>query len=943
MSYSVSRRDFIKQCVIAGIAVYSAPLLANLSLSGMEDEVFDPALLGQWKQGGKVKFRSDGLAKVTGQKIYSRDYRAQDLAGWPSQQQHALLIRLDKADRVYLGLDLSMLPANALPRRVITATDLVRDGVELPSFYGINMMVSEGATPDYLGHAAAMLIFADFATFNRAKQILQFNNKVVRYGDVTPLVATTRDPWACWRIIRIEGKLGMGDQYSTLKNGLFFPAIVSHQPVWPTARADGNAGEQGMYQAGLVHKELEAEDALVLDRSYQTQFIEPMMMEPENFNGWFDAKARTMHLVVSTQSPHDFYYEAAEMLAKGPLAGKVDKLVVHSPFIGGGFGAKDHTIFPFYGLLATLYGEGPVRLANDRFEQFQGGLKRHPFNMHNKLVIDKQSGQFRALISAMTVDGGGRLNFTGSVASVGASAIQGVYYLPRNDITAVALPSENPDCGSMRGYGSLQTMAAMEMMVNEAAALLNMDPLELRRRNLIKPGQPNTQGAIPEGNNRYPEILAMAEQHEIWAQRQARKQAYEAQHPDRLHGTGFGITTKDYGTGAVAPSACVELTSKGEILLKISGMEMGTGIQTSQAEIVSRYLGQPADTIALAEIALWDSFKLVSTDNPYTISQERQDEMQKNPRWTLAIPQASSASISSYFQSHATVTAARILFEQTLWPAATAIWRKQYFVGQAGLDLGPASEASWTPAGLTTRGMPPLPLALLAAHAHANGLITGAMVHSFNRWAWAECDFTIEGQSQRLPIDALALRYGDGASSEKRAQADANGYQLLDRTQAHYPSTSLNNAMVTYYAPCATLVEIAVEKGSGKVHILSAHSWLDAGRVIVPELVEGQIQGGLAMGVGHALYEYLPAGQDGPGNGTWNLNRYQVPLAHQLPVWNLTHTLLDPLSPTDATKGIGEVVMIPVVAALVEAIYQATGTRFYHLPVTATDIQKAIQ
>ena len=73
MSYPLSRRDFIKQCVIAGIAVYSAPLLANLSLSGMEDEIFDPALLGQWKQGGKVKFRSDGLAKVTGQKIYSRD------------------------------------------------------------------------------------------------------------------------------------------------------------------------------------------------------------------------------------------------------------------------------------------------------------------------------------------------------------------------------------------------------------------------------------------------------------------------------------------------------------------------------------------------------------------------------------------------------------------------------------------------------------------------------------------------------------------------------------------------------------------------------------------------------------------------------------------------------------------------------------------------------
>ena len=282
MSYSVSRRDFIKQCVIAGIAVYSAPLLANLSLSGMEDEVFDPALLGQWKQGGKVKFRSDGLAKVTGQKIYSRDYRAQDLAGWPSQQQHALLIRLDKADRVYLGLDLSMLPANAQPRRVITATDLVRDGVELPSFYGINMMVSEGATPDYLGHAAAMLIFADFATFNRAKQILQFNNKVVRYGDVTPLVATTRDPWACWRIIRIEGKLGREDQYSTLKNGLFFPAIVSHQPVWPTARADGNAGEQGMYQAEQVHKDIDRDKILSAEEAVEYGLIDQVLSSRKN-------------------------------------------------------------------------------------------------------------------------------------------------------------------------------------------------------------------------------------------------------------------------------------------------------------------------------------------------------------------------------------------------------------------------------------------------------------------------------------------------------------------------------------------------------------------------------------------------------------------------------------------------------------------------------------
>ncbi|WP_163359531.1 molybdopterin-dependent oxidoreductase, partial [Escherichia coli] len=72
-----------------------------------------------------------------------------------------------------------------------------------------------------------------------------------------------------------------------------------------------------------------------------------------------------------------------------------------------------HCIFPFYCVVAGLYGEGrPVRLANDRFEQFQMGLKRHAFWMDKTLLVDRKTGLFRALVGRYQTDGGGRPNYS---------------------------------------------------------------------------------------------------------------------------------------------------------------------------------------------------------------------------------------------------------------------------------------------------------------------------------------------------------------------------------------------------------------------------------------------------------------------------------------------------------------------------------------------------
>ncbi|MFX5521762.1 molybdopterin cofactor-binding domain-containing protein, partial [Acinetobacter baumannii] len=85
---------------------------------------------------------------------------------------------------------------------------------------------------------------------------------------------------------------------------------------------------------------------------------------------------------VPTQSPIEVGESTAEMLAKAKGAFPVKQVIVH-PCYTVGYGSKDHYNFPFYGLVTALYADGkPVRLANDRYEQFQTSIKRHAFEMH---------------------------------------------------------------------------------------------------------------------------------------------------------------------------------------------------------------------------------------------------------------------------------------------------------------------------------------------------------------------------------------------------------------------------------------------------------------------------------------------------------------------------------------------------------------------------------
>ncbi len=927
-----------RRLLIAGIAVYLAPLGSRAYAALVDERLLTaPA----WNAGdGKLKYRVDGLSKVTGGKVFARDIRARDMPHWPQQQAHALILRTTLADRLYAGFDLSMLGPDLKPDRVVTAADLKRDGLAFPDFYGEDMLLPEGKTPAYLGQAVAMLIFHDFARFRFAKERLQFNDKVIRYGAVTgPL---QRDPWGAGRFVRVGGKTGLDeDVFSSTKQApIYISTYDRREPAWPKPAVDGDTDAQGMYYAKAIDEELASPPAdwLVLARDYATQSGDTAPLEPDNANGWYDAAKQELHLVVPSQSPQEVAESAASILGKSRLGLK--RLFLH-PCFTVGYGSKDHFPAPYYGLLAAVYGDGrPVRLANDRFEQFQAGLKRHQFGMRYRMGVDRKTGLLQSFQADIVANGGGRANCSVALAMVGATSSASIYYFPKTDVAATAISSRALDCGSARGYGALETLAATEIMVDEIAGALNLDPIEFRLRNVLKTGMKNAQGAVPVGTQRAETVLEKARAHVLWTGRAARKQAYEAAHPGKYYGVGFGCIQRRFGDGAQASFAKVELAPDGRITLSHTGTEIGTGASSGQAVACARWLGRPADVLEMA-VTDWPDLPVETSGNPHAMSQAEQDELAINPRWTPAFASASSASNSSYYFTHTTQTAARVVFLYGLWPAAVAIWA--HGPTSARLQEARPEAARWRDGSLVLEGFEPLPFARLAQEAHARGLVVGAVVHGFNRWQWAEADFAPVRGSVRLPIDGLSIRYGDGADELKQATATTpNRYYVLARRGVFYPPTGNNNAMVGYNTAVGTLVEIAVDATNGKVAVLSHHTVLECGNMLVPELVSGQMQGCLAMGIGLALHEELPLYEEGPGNGTWNFNRYHLPRGSDVAVWTQTAEVLPPLSDSEPPKGMAEVVAIPIMAGIVNGIAHAIGHRFRSLPVTPGQILKVL-
>ncbi len=451
-----------------------------------------------WNPAATGAGRIDGPAKVTGTKLYASDFRAADLPGWPPNTSHALLIRATDATHVFTGVDLSRLSGALKPSRVVTAADLAGAGIRVPEFFAGDLFCPTGKTPLYLGQPLVMLIFEQFDAFDQARLALR-SPSCVTYGEETGPVAIA--PYGSHRFVRIAGPTPEApDVYSPVLAGWIVPRSFAQGdiPVWAPADLNGPADAQATFYGEQIRAGLAAvnPDLLVLDRKFETQSVDPMFLEPESGLGWYDAGGKTLELVLGMQSP----YEAAEALAymvgdtQAPF--KPAHIKTLFAYMGGGFGGRDHSIMPLYiALAAIFFPDRPVRLAINRYEQFQSGIKRHAFKIHTRIGVDRATGTISGFAADHVLDGGGLANYSNNVSTVSAIGALGIYDVPKVDIATTALHSRGVTAGSMRGYGTLQTMTALEVLIDEAAAALSLDPIEFRRRNALNGG-----GRIMTGN-----------------------------------------------------------------------------------------------------------------------------------------------------------------------------------------------------------------------------------------------------------------------------------------------------------------------------------------------------------------------------------------------------------------------------------------------------------
>ena len=177
-----SRREFVKWVTTSGITLS----LSRLSLAEEAEFAARETLPGRrrWNPAATGAGRIDGVAKVTGAKLYASDFRAADLPGWPTKTSHAMLIRAADATHVYTGIDLARLSGALKPSIVVTASDLARIGTRVPDFYAGDLFCPPGSTPLYLGQPVALLVFEEFDAFDDARLVMR-DGPLIKFGEET--------------------------------------------------------------------------------------------------------------------------------------------------------------------------------------------------------------------------------------------------------------------------------------------------------------------------------------------------------------------------------------------------------------------------------------------------------------------------------------------------------------------------------------------------------------------------------------------------------------------------------------------------------------------------------------------------------------------------------------------------------------------------------------
>lgn len=401
-------------------------------------------------------------------------------------------------------------------------------------------------------------------------------------GDVVAIVAGDTEQ-AVDRALKL-----IKTEYEVLKPVLDFrkakdnPVLVHPEEDWKSLCPVGadnkrNLCSSGSESDGDVEAVLKDCD-LVIERTYHTKADNQTMMETFRAFTYLDAFGR-LNVVASTQIPFHIRRILANALGIPKSAVRVVK-----PRIGGGFGAKQTGVAEIYPAIVTMKTGRPAKMIYTRYESMIAASPRHEMEVTVRMGLSKE-GKVRA-VDMYTLSNTGAYGEHGPT-TVGLSGHKAIpIYTPEAfRFTYDVVYTNYQSSGAYRGYGATQGLFAVETALNEAAALLGIDPLEIRRKNFLRERQ-----IMPAYYN---ERLESCHVSQCMEKARAmmdwdKKYPFKDMGNGKVRGVGVGISMQGSGIPCVdVGTVTIRLSDEGHYNMMIGATDMGTGCDTILSQMAA--------------------------------------------------------------------------------------------------------------------------------------------------------------------------------------------------------------------------------------------------------------------------------------------------------------------------------------------------------------------
>ncbi len=381
---------------------------------------------------------------------------------------------------------------------------------------------------------------------------------------------------------------------------------VTYEPLPHTFALEEALAEDALaiYEGGNVltteaeaHGDLEAAfdtADLILETTYRTAWQEHSALEREALLGYFGEDDQ-LTVVGGTHEPHWQQGYIAAALALDP-----EDVRVIMPPTGGSFGGKQDP-WPFVATaLATYHARRPVRLAYTRRESFDASPKRHPYRVRYRLGATAD-GHLTGIHARVDANTGGYDAHGQYIPNYALTASGGPYRYRAVNAYAQSVYTNGPKAGQFRGFGSPQSIFALECAMDELAQRLDQDPLDFRRQNAIEQSEISFLGYPVAESLGYQEVLDAIEPRyrDLLAAAAAFNADQDEDSPLRK-AVGFSGMWYRFGkSGSLRVEAHAELAKDGRFVVYCSAPDYGQGSNTAMAQIAAEALGVPRERVEL--------------------------------------------------------------------------------------------------------------------------------------------------------------------------------------------------------------------------------------------------------------------------------------------------------------------------------------------------------